>query len=129
MQYYAHTQNVRRMYLLDMPIGGRIRKVVMQATKAGYVWMLDRTNGELLKTWPFAKHINWVSGITEDGKLVGRREPQVGSSVLVCPSVIGAKNWNQGAYSPRTGWLYLPVQELWLDIFQNMVAAGLNSVR
>jgi alcohol dehydrogenase (cytochrome c) len=104
------------LYLLDIPIGGQARKVVMQATKTGYVWMVDRTNGEFLKAWRFAKHINWVTGIAEDGKLLGRREPQLGSSVLVCPSVIGAKNWNQGAYSPRTGWLYLPVQELCNDL-------------
>jgi alcohol dehydrogenase (cytochrome c) len=104
------------LYLADLPLSGRTRKVVMQANKTGYVWMLDRTNGEFLKAWPFAKHINWVSGITEDGKLVGRREPRLGTSTLVCPSVIGAKNWNQGAFSPRTGWLYLPVQELCNDL-------------
>jgi len=114
---------VFELYLIDMPIGGRTRKVVMQATKAGYVWMLDRTNGELLKTWPFAKHINWITGITEDGRLVGRLEPQLGRSVLVCPSVIGAKNWNQGAYSPRTGWLYLPVQELCNDLIARQEVA------
>ena len=104
------------LYLVDLPLKGRTRKVLMQATKTGYVWMLDRTNGEFLKAWPFAKHINWVSGITEDGKLVGRLEPQLGTSKLVCPSVVGAKNWNQGAFSPRTGWLYLPVQELCNDL-------------
>jgi alcohol dehydrogenase (cytochrome c) len=104
------------LYLVDLPINGRTRKVVMQATKTGYVWMLDRTNGEFLKAWPFAKHINWVSGITEDGKLVGRLEPLLGTSKLVCPSVAGAKNWNQGAFSPRTGWLYLPVQEICNDL-------------
>ena len=104
------------LYLVDLPLRGRTRKVVIQATKTGYVWMLDRTNGEFLKAWPFAKHINWVSGITEDGKLVGRVEPQLGASKLVCPSVLGAKSWNQGAFSPRTGWLYLPVQELCNDL-------------
>lgn len=104
------------LYLVDLPFNGITRKVVMQATKAGYVWMLDRTNGEFLKAWTFAKHINWVKGITEDGKLVGRMEPEVGTSKLVCPSAIGAKNWNQGAFSPRTGWLYLPVQEVCNDL-------------
>ena len=104
------------MYLVDLPFKGRTRKVLMQATKTGYVWMLDRTTGEFLKAWPFSKNINWVTGITEDGKLVGRLEPQVGTSKLVCPSVAGAKSWNQGAYSPRTGWLYLPVQELCNDL-------------
>jgi alcohol dehydrogenase (cytochrome c) len=104
------------LYLADLPVGGRTRKVVMQANKTGYVWMLDRVTGEFLKAWPFAKNINWVSGITENGKLVGRVEPEIGKSKMVCPSVVGAKSWNQGAFSPRTGLLYLPSQELCNDL-------------
>jgi alcohol dehydrogenase (cytochrome c) len=104
------------LYLVDLPVKGRTRQVVMQANKTGYVWMLDRATGEFLKAWPFARNINWVTGITEDGKLVGRLEPELGTSKLVCPSAIGAKSWNQGAYSPRTGWLYLPVQEVCNDL-------------
>jgi alcohol dehydrogenase (cytochrome c) len=104
------------LYLVDLPLKGRTRQVVMQAGKNGYVWVLDRATGEFLKAFPFAKNINWVKGITEDGKLVGRLEPELGTSKLVCPSVAGAKNWNQGAYSPRTGWLYLPVQEICNDL-------------
>lgn len=104
------------LYLADLPVAGRMRKVVMQANKTGYVWMLDRTTGEFLKAWPFAKNINWVSGITESGKLVGRVEPEIGTSKMICPSVVGAKSWNQGAYSPRTGLLYLPSQELCNDL-------------
>ena len=104
------------LYLLDLRLKGRTRQVVMQANKTGYVWMLARTTGEFLKAWPFAKNINWVKGITEDGKLVGRLDPELGTSKLVCPSAIGAKNWNQGAYSPRTRWLYLPVQEICNDL-------------
>jgi alcohol dehydrogenase (cytochrome c) len=104
------------LYLVDLPVVGRTRKVVMQANKTGYVWMLDRVTGEFLKAWPFSKNINWVTGITENGKLVGRVEPEIGTSKLICPSVAGAKSWNQGAYSPRTGLLYLPVQELCNDL-------------
>jgi alcohol dehydrogenase (cytochrome c) len=104
------------LYLVDLPVGGRTRKVVMQANKTGYVWMLDRVTGEFLNAWPFAKNINWVSGITESGKLVGRVEPEIGTSKMVCPSVVGAKSWNQGAFSPRTGLLYLPSQELCNDL-------------
>jgi alcohol dehydrogenase (cytochrome c) len=107
---------VFELYLADLPVRGRARKVVMQATKTGYVWVLDRASGEFLKAWPFSKYINWVSGLTEDGKLAGRMEPEIGKSKLVCPSVLGAKSWNQGAFSPRTGWLYLPVQEICNDI-------------
>ncbi len=102
--------------LVDLPIGGRTRKVMLHPTKGGYIWVLDRATGEFLKAWPFAKNINWVAGITEDGKLSGRVEPQVGKRTLICPSVVGAKNWNQGAYSPNTGLLYLPVQEMCNDL-------------
>ena len=104
------------LYLADLPVGGRTRKVVMQANKTGYVWMLDRATGEFLKAWAFAKNINWISGITEDGKLVGRVEPQLGTSKLMCPSVVGAKSWNQGSLSLHTGLLYLPVEELCNDL-------------
>jgi alcohol dehydrogenase (cytochrome c) len=102
--------------LVDLPIRGQTRKVMLHPTKGGYIWMLDRQTGEFLKAWPFAKSINWVAGITESGKLVSRVEPEVGKSKLICPSVVGAKNWNQGAYSPNTGMLYLPVQELCNDL-------------
>jgi len=102
--------------LVDLPIGGRTRKVMLHPTKGGYIWVIDRATGEFLKAWPFAKNINWVAGITETGKLAGRREPEIGKTTLVCPSVVGAKNWNQGTYSPSTGLLYLPVQELCNDL-------------
>jgi alcohol dehydrogenase (cytochrome c) len=102
--------------LVDLPIGGRTRKVMLHPTKGGYIWMLDRATGEFLKAWPFAKNINWVAGITETGKLAGRVEPEVGKRKLICPSVVGAKNWNQSAYSPATGMLYLPVQEMCNDL-------------
>ena len=113
--------------LVDLPIGGRTRKVMLHPTKGGYIWMLDRATGEFLKAWPFAKNINWVAGITEDGKLSGRVEPQVGKRTLICPSVVGAKNWNQGAFSPNTGLLYLPVQEMCNDLVaqeQNVAEGG-----
>ena len=104
------------LILADIPLNGQTRKVLMQPTKTGYVWMLDRVTGELLKTWRFAKHVNWITGITENGKLVGRLEPEVGKTKLICPSAIGAKNWNQSAYSLQTGWLYIPVQEICNDL-------------
>jgi alcohol dehydrogenase (cytochrome c) len=107
---------VFELILADLPVNGQTRKVVMQATKAGYVWVLDRTDGRLLKAWRFAKNVNWVTGITEDGKLTGRLEPEVGKTKLICPSAIGAKNWNQSAFSPRTGWMYIPVQEVCNDL-------------
>lgn len=98
--------------LADLPVRGRMRKLLLHASKTGYTFVLDRTNGEFLAAWPFAKHISWIAGIDEGGKLVGRREPVVGKQTLVCPGPAGAKSWNQAAFSPRTGWVYTPVMEL-----------------
>jgi len=107
------------LILADIPLNGQTRKVVMQPNKTGYVFMVDRVTGQFLKAWRFAKNVTWVTGITEDGKLVGRREPEIGRTKLVCPSAIGAKNWNQSAYSLLTGLLYIPVQEICNDLTAN----------
>jgi alcohol dehydrogenase (cytochrome c) len=104
------------LILADIPINGQTRKVVMQANKTGYVWVIDRVTGRFLKAWRFANQVNWVTGITEDGSLVGRLEPEIGKTKLICPSAIGAKNWNQSSYSLHTGLLYIPVQEICNDL-------------
>lgn len=100
------------LILADIPLNGQTRKVVMQPNKTGYVFMLDRVTGQFLKAWRFANQVNWVASIKEDGTLVGRLEPEIGKTKLVCPSAIGAKNWNQSAYSLSTGLLYIPVEEI-----------------
>ncbi len=59
---------------------------------------------------------NWISGITEDGKLVGRVDPVEGKTTMICPGATGGKSWNQTAFSPRTGWIYSPAQEACNDL-------------
>ncbi len=95
--------------LADLPVRGKMRKLLIHPTKTGYVWMLDRTNGEFIGVWRMVEDITWVSGITEDGKLVGRKEPIPGAETNVCPSISGAKSWNQAAFSPNTGLVYMPL--------------------
>lgn len=98
--------------LTDVEVKGRLRKVLVHASKSGYTWVLDRETGEFLKAWKFVKNLNWITGITENGKLVGRREPELNQPLFICPSVAGGKSWNQSTWSPRTGLIYLPVIEL-----------------
>ncbi len=102
--------------LIDATVKGRMRKLLVHPSKSGYIWVLDRASGEFLTAWPFVKHANWITGMTENGKLIGRNEPEVGKSKLVCPSAIGGKSWNQAAYSPRTGWIYSPTLEICNDL-------------
>ncbi len=92
--------------LLDMEIKGQQHKTILNPNKSGYVWILDRTNGEFLGAWPLIKHSNWVKGIDEDGNLIGRNEPEPGVETLICPAIGGGRSWNHGAYSPQTGWFY-----------------------
>jgi alcohol dehydrogenase (cytochrome c) len=81
--------------------------------------VLDRATGEFLSSFNVPEVFNWMTGVTEDGKLVGRSEPALGKTQSFCPSTAGAKSWNSTAYSPRTGFLYTPTNELCNDITSN----------
>jgi alcohol dehydrogenase (cytochrome c) len=102
--------------LMDRTIRGRARKILVHMNKSGLTFVLDRVNGEFLGVFTVPELQTWITGITEDGKLVGRKEPEVGKAVNFCPSVAGAKSWNQMAYSPRTGFIYTPTLELCNDV-------------
>jgi len=92
--------------LLDLPVKGTLRKLLVNPDKGGYTWVLDRTNGQFINAWPLADNINWISGIDAQGNLLGRKEPPVGKPTLICPSIGGGRSWNHAAYSPRTGLFY-----------------------
>ncbi len=102
--------------LLDLPVRGVMRKLLVHVNKSGYAFTLDRTNGQLIKTWPIVDNHNWNSGVTEDGKFLNRVEPVEGKSTFVCPGPDGGKSWNQTAYSPRTGYLYSPGLEICTEL-------------
>jgi len=101
--------------LMDREIRGRMRKILVHMNKSGLTFVLDRETGEFLGVFSVPEVRNWITGITEDGKLVGRNEPKLGQTQTFCPSVYGAKSWNSMAYSPRTGFLYTPTNELCND--------------
>lgn len=109
--------------LMDRQIKGRMRQALVHMNKSGLTSVLDRSTGELLKVFSVPEVNTWMTGVTEDGKLIGRNEPQLGKTVTICPSAAGAKSWNSMAYSPRTGYLYVPVNELCNDITPNNHAA------
>lgn len=92
--------------LLDLPVKGRMRKLLLNTNKGGYTFVIDRVNGEFVSAWPVVQTLNWIQGVNEKGELVGRNEPELGKAKIICPSIGGGRQWNQGAYSPRTGWYY-----------------------
>lgn len=101
--------------LIDRPVRGVMRKLLVHINKSGYTWVLDRTNGEFLGAFPIVDNHTWLAGMTEDGKILGRVEPVEGKSTLICPGPDGGKSWNQVAYSPRTGFMYTPTLEICSD--------------
>lgn len=102
--------------LMDREVNGRPRKLLAHMNKSGLMFVLDRTNGEYLGAFSTPEVTTWISGIGENGELLGRKEPKLGETVNVCPTPLGGKGWNQMAYSPRTGLLYSPTLEFCTDV-------------
>jgi PQQ-dependent dehydrogenase (methanol/ethanol family) len=112
--YDAINENV----LVDLPIGGATRKVLLRPERNGYVYVLDRASGEVLSATPFV-HITTSKGVDlKSGRLQynPKTEPKAGRAIRdICPASPGAKDWQPSAYSPRTGLLYIPHQNLCQD--------------
>jgi alcohol dehydrogenase (cytochrome c) len=112
--YDAVNENI----LLDLPIDGRPRQVLVRPERNGYIYVIDRTTGEIVSADEYA-HITWSKGIdlktgrpnNVDG--VGIRQGQLVRDM--CPSAPGAKDWQPTAFSPRTGLLYIPHNNLCMD--------------
>jgi len=98
--------------LIDREMRGQMRKLLVHINKGGYAFVLDRVTGEYVNGFPIVDNHTWTTGLTEDGKFVGRVEPVQGKATLICPSALGGKSWNEMAFSPRTGFLYTPSSEL-----------------
>jgi alcohol dehydrogenase (cytochrome c) len=98
--------------LFDRIVDGRPRRLLVHMNKSGLTFVLDRLTGDVVNVFSVPEVRTWISGVTETGELMGRNDPELGNPVNICPSVAGAKSWNQMAYSPRTGLLYTPTIEL-----------------
>lgn len=92
--------------LLDLPVRGQMRKLLLNVNKGGFTWVVDRADGKFVSGYPIVKHFNWIRGLDDAGRLVGRNEPEVGKKKLLCPSIGGGRSWNQAAFNPQTGLLY-----------------------
>jgi lanthanide-dependent methanol dehydrogenase len=109
---------VNENILLDLPINGQTRKTLVRPERNGYVYVLDRTTGQVLSATPYVHNTSSKGVDLKSGRLipVKEKEPRTGLVVReICPAAPGAKDWNPSAYSPRTGLLYLPHNNLCMD--------------
>jgi len=102
--------------LLDVEKEGQVQKLLLHTNKNGFVYVLDRTDGKFITAWPLVKTLNWATGIDAEGKPIGRKELPPGVPTLICPGLGGGRDWNHGAYSPRTGLYYTTGVEYCLQV-------------
>jgi len=98
--------------LVDTPVGGRPRSLVVMANRNGFYYALDRKTGEFVFGTPYAKQ-TWARGLDERGRPIeipGMEPSEKGT--LVYPSLQGSTNWASPSYSPATDMLYVPVREM-----------------
>lgn len=109
---------VNENVLLDLEIEGEMRQVLLRPERNGYMYVLDRTTGEVLSAEPY-EHVTVTTGVNlETGRPieVPEKEPKEGEVVRnICPAAPGAKDWQPSAWSPRTQLLYVPHQHLCMD--------------
>ena len=102
--------SVQQLTLADLRINGQNRKVVMQANKNGFFYVLDRTNGKVISASPFAQ-VNWASEIDlKTGRPMTRPEAFYGKdqAVQIFPGPGGAHNWSPMSFNPTTNLMYIP---------------------
>ena len=108
---YTATQ---QLVLAELEIDDEPRSVIMQAPKNGFFYVLDRITGELLSADPFA-HITWASHVDmATGRPVESKyaDYQKFGPTYIWPSPYGAHNWQPMSFSPKTGLMYIPVQNI-----------------
>ncbi|MBB6091860.1 alcohol dehydrogenase (cytochrome c)/quinohemoprotein ethanol dehydrogenase [Povalibacter uvarum] len=109
---FTATQHI---ILADIELEGQPRKVLMQAPKNGFFYVIDRTNGALLSAKPFVQ-VNWATEIDmKTGRPVETKEARFTDHkmpFIAMPGPYGAHNWHPMSYSPQTGLVYIPAQDV-----------------
>ena len=105
---YTATQHI---ILADLEIDGARRKVLMQAPKNGFFYVIDRETGKFLSAENYTR-VTWALGIDpETGRPVENPASRYSDgTALVFPSALGGHNWHPMAFSPDEGLVYIPAQ-------------------
>ena len=115
-QYTPHDlhdwDSAQTAMVVDTEFQGKLRKLLLQANRNGFFYVLDRTNGQFLRGTPFVHKLTWAQSIDEKGRPIVNHEtdPTI-PGVKACPAVEGATNWFSNAYDPATGLFYLMALE------------------
>jgi alcohol dehydrogenase (cytochrome c) len=93
--------------LVDMQYEGKPRKLLLEANRNGFFYILDRTNGEFLSATPFVRKLTWAKGIDAHGRPIVTDLQPAADGTPICPGVVGATNWFSPSYSETTHLFYV----------------------
>jgi quinohemoprotein ethanol dehydrogenase len=101
--------SVQQLMLADLTIKGQKRKVLMQANKDGFYYVLDRVTGQFISGQPWVQ-VNWAKGLDEvTGRPIVNEEAHYGGEgVMLTPGPGGGHNWSPMSFNPITGLVYVP---------------------
>jgi len=111
--------SINELILLDLPINGATRKVVVRPERNGFMYVIDRQTGEVLSADMYGPVTSYTGFNLKAGRPVenSAKHPETGKIVRdICPAAPGMKDWQPAAFSPRTGLLYVPHQLLCMDV-------------
>ncbi|MGH9757213.1 MAG: PQQ-binding-like beta-propeller repeat protein, partial [Candidatus Acidiferrales bacterium] len=97
--------------LVDAEYNGQPRKLLLEANRNGFLYVLDRVTGKFLSAVPFAQKLNWASRIDAHGKPIRTGVEPSAAGTLVCPGYAGATNWNAPSFNPATQLFYFMALE------------------
>ncbi len=110
--------DINEIILADIPWGSGRRPVLFRPARAGFFYVQDRRTGQVLSAAPFG-YVNGYKGVDlKTGMIVPNhdKDPKVGRVVRdICPAAPGLKDWNPSAFSPVTGLVYIPHNNLCMD--------------
>jgi PQQ-dependent dehydrogenase (methanol/ethanol family) len=99
---------IQHLLLADIRINNRNRKVVMQANKNGYFYVIDRTNGEFISASEMSQ-VSWATGIDAKGRPIVHPDAQYSSKEGVTVYPVQMHNTSQMSFNPNTGLIYVPI--------------------
>ena len=97
--------------LIDADFQGRPRKLLVEANRNGFLYILDRTTGEFLSAARFAKKLNWAQGIDARGRPIRTGVKPTAHGTRICPGFEGATNWYSPSFNPADHLFYFMTYE------------------
>ncbi len=125
---------VNELVSFDYKANGKTVKAAATADRNGFMYVLNRENGDFIRGFPFVDKITWAKGLdpktgrpiyddaNRPGNPTASKDGKKGKSVLAVPSFLGGKNWMPVAYSQDTELFYVPSNEWSMDIWNEPTA-------